>query len=493
MLDLLNPAVEISACEVGSYQLRDRRTGFHIEIANVPTFPEDATSGGAAYRTFDSLGFLGELSLAEVRLRQRPIRNQLQAELRNRELQELLNFATKHVPYYRQAAEIYDPAKIESTEQLSCLPRMRKSDIRGNFDRLLDEQIDVAQRLASGTLSLARTSGTTEERIQVLSDTTIDRVPPGYEAAWGVRHGDKVPKTAVLTSPICSATECRLGKSPMSERMWHGSTLFLNSVEDLFSAPDASIKNFSDELCQYNPEFILANPIYLHWFARRALELRLPLPKPELILSTYQYLSGVQKRSLEKIFSTRVLNTYTATELAGSFVGVECGNGCWHVREDHSIMEILSDEPAVFSDGVGQILVTTISNLVMPLVRYDIGDVGRLTDRDCPCELSDWQCFEFHGRRNDSICLKGRRLTTKQVDDVIAQVPGLDFYQCIQLGDSDLRIDAIPASGCALPQLELSQRVRDAFEVEHVQIHDVARLDPAPSMKFRLTVPCTCP
>jgi len=483
----LHKAIEIVFLDETKAELRDGRTGFHLSIEH----EEGLSDGGRQptpeiLRVLTDLGFTDDLPDPELRRRQRPFRNQMQSELRNEILRDFLRFAGTNVPFYRDNQR-YRLADIEDVEGLRTLPVLNKAALRENFNSLLADSVDIPEGLASGRLRIARTSGTTDERVQVISDTTIDQVPPDYEEVWGLDFSGRTPRTAILTTPLCSATECHLGKLPLEQRVHHGIVLYLNSTEDLFSAPEALIRNIAEELWAFRPEILLVNPYYLMWFGREAQRLGLDLPKIELILTSYQYASKIHKRALATLFGAPVYDTYSATELGGCRLGVECKNGHWHVYEDHAIIEIMDENGISSPDGIGSVVTTVVAGRLMPLIRYEVGDIARLADIDCNCALSDWQCLEFHGRRKDVLHLGGRMFTTREIDDILAEIADVDFYRCTQTGDAALTIDVVPAPGTAVRRDEIERLVRARLPVNDVIIRPAQRLDPEPSMKFRLT------
>ena len=66
----------------------------------------------------------------------------------------------------------------------------------------------------------------------------------------------------------------------------------------------------------------------------------------------------------------------------------ECGSGRLHVYSQHTLLEIVDGEGRPVPAGVtGRILVTLLGNRGFPLIRYEIGDVGSLSDVSCPCGL----------------------------------------------------------------------------------------------------------
>src|SRR5690606_31527741 len=68
-------------------------------------------------------------------------------------------------------------------------------------------------------------------------------------------------------------------------------------------------------------------------------------------------------------------------------ISAECPAGALHVHAEVVHVEIVRDgEPA--QDGEeGDILVTSLTNRAMPLVRCRVGDRGTLSHEPCPCGL----------------------------------------------------------------------------------------------------------
>lgn len=127
---------------------------------------------------------------SEIRKRQTPLRRRFQEERRKNNLAELLQFVQAKVSRYREHA------KTESLA-LTELPLLRRADVRRHFDRLVADGVDVQRALSDGVIQLFTTSGTTGERLQVLSDLTMASVPDEYEAAWKLQS----PTTTTSIAP----------------------------------------------------------------------------------------------------------------------------------------------------------------------------------------------------------------------------------------------------------------------------------------------------
>lgn len=62
------------------------------------------------------------------------------------------------------------------------------------------------------------------------------------------------------------------------------------------------------------------------------------------------------------------------------------GRHAYHVFEESLILEIADDNGVRLRDGVrGRIVVTYFENRYMPFVRYDTGELGLYSSKECPC------------------------------------------------------------------------------------------------------------
>src|SRR5262249_50732280 len=135
-------------------------------------------------------------------------------------LRELLARIRRDVPFFEDRAAIYDPCRVDDLKSFSALPYMRKRDLRRNFPRgLISRTVDLAAGLAEGRLSVLATSGTTDDRIQIVTRTMIDRLPFGSDDLLGISIGSKQPRTAILTTPVCASVACRRADGSFEERL----------------------------------------------------------------------------------------------------------------------------------------------------------------------------------------------------------------------------------------------------------------------------------
>lgn len=134
-----------------------------------------------------------------------------------------------------------------------------------------------------------------------------------------------------------------------------------------------------------------------------------------------------QRLEVERSLGARVLRAYGASEAA--MIAMECPAGSMHILADHAHVEILRDGEPVPSGEFGDIVVTPLSNRAMPLVRYAVGDQGRLSPAPCACGRPFPVLAQLRGRASDLLlgadgrAVHGSALTAG-LNEVFDSVPG---------------------------------------------------------------------
>lgn len=480
--------------------LEDALTGFRMLLdhdaratleaiarGRVDAPPEEVDELRQLLEPLAGLGLLDEgLSPAEIRARQGAARREARADERRAELLDALRHASARVPLYRArfAEAGFSPGALEAFDDadLPRLPLLTKADIRRHFPGdLVSDEVDVASLLEARQLVMSATSGTSDERLECLSDARVGSLPARYHAFLGLPPDVDLGVSATFTSPLCAGFECHLGVVPMEQRI-RGGMLALNSSDDILSFSDEEVRAVVSELERHEPRALFVNPWYAVWLSKRAAALGLELPAPAVVLSTYQYLTRRHRRLLEEAFRAPVRNTYSATELGGYMIATECAHGRMHVREDHVFVEILDDDGAPTAGGPGRLVVTSTANRVMPLVRYEVGDLASWAD-DCDCDFgTEWRCIRIEGRRRDAISAPdGTPVTVREADELVGD-GAVDFWRLSQLGSSRYRLDVLDADPAAVS--EARARLEGRLGEGNVEVAKVRHFSPERSLKY---------
>jgi phenylacetate-CoA ligase len=103
--------------------------------------------------------------------------------------------------------------------------------------------------------------------------------------------------------------------------------------------------------------------------------------------------------------------TYSSEEVGP--IGFECPQfpDRYHVATSNVIVEINAETGAEAADGtkLGRILVTHLHSYATPFIRYDLGDLGAMSER-CPCGYDGPTLSHVHGRSKNMLKLPDGRL-----------------------------------------------------------------------------------
>jgi phenylacetate-coenzyme A ligase PaaK-like adenylate-forming protein len=79
----------------------------------------------------------------------------------------------------------------------------------------------------------------------------------------------------------------------------------------------------------------------------------------------------------------RIRDNYGSTE---GFIAWQCPACSYHINAEHVAVEIVDERGIPVGPGqMGRILITTLENRLMPLVRYEIGDYAIASNDLCSC------------------------------------------------------------------------------------------------------------
>jgi phenylacetate-CoA ligase len=107
---------------------------------------------------------------------------------------------------------------------------------------------------------------------------------------------------------------------------------------------------------------------------------------------------------LNDVFAGRIIDRYSSEEFG--YIALQCPvHDHLHICSPSLVVEVVDDEGNACDIGVpGRVLVTSLHNFAMPLIRYDIGDIAEFGE---PCDTGwNWPVInQVNGRIRDSITL----------------------------------------------------------------------------------------
>jgi phenylacetate-CoA ligase len=200
------------------------------------------------------------------------------------------------------------------------------------------------------------------------------------------------------------------------------------------------------------------------------------------------------RRRVESGFGVRVRQNYGLNEIGP--VAPECEAGRFHIHTEHCWVEIVDDAGHAVAPGeTGRLLVTSLNNAAMPLLRYDTGDLATAVSGDCRCGRSLPSFGGIVGRYSRIAFLPEGTLTlVGMLRETIETMPaaamnGVRQFQIHQNRDRSFVLRVI--SNLALPDL-FRQSVMQRWNADARALNpalDIVRVDAlarAPGSKFQV-------
>lgn len=364
------------------------------------------------------------------------------------------------------------------------LPIITKHDIRREFPHnFLPAGMELGDLVDRELVELERTAGTSEEPTPLL--LAVGWWKKQEQDAlrlngWVARHLVREPRRVTIASPVCSSEICYQGIPSPSERTL-GQNLFVNFARHPFLWSQATLERMEQETQAWEPSFLDVDPVYGVVFARHCERRGVRLPSLRFVLCSYEYVSRVHRRILERVFGVPVFNLYGSTETGHLLMENEQGE---MVPSPTTAFLELAE---VDEQGIGELIVTTLDNDYMPLIRYRIGDLVRQT-RNRPQPV-----YEVHGRSRDALKnTRGQRVTVAQIDQCFAGLEGFVHYLLSQdaAGEFTLNFVAEENQLTAPTEATVRARLQDLLGVQHgLRLRRLEFLPCENSGKFRLCRP----
>ena len=304
----------------------------------------------------------------------------------NAALDAVLRFSAVNVPHYRQLFQEIgaDPKAPDVSAVLPTLPILRKLDLRDSEAAFRAERLPDGERAGAE----APSSGTTGTPVSVVHTARSNRMfalLKQREYRWfgfdpgGMLASIRPPRTLVKRrdgSLLPLGEDQPLGGWP--------------PVRGDFSTGPAigfSIMNPPEDqiawLRRVRPDYLLTLSNALEHLAFTAGGER-PCTSLKGVLAIAEQLTAGMRAHAERCFGVPIQQNYGLNEFG--LVAVRCEAGRYHVHSEHCLVEIVdADGRAVAAGETGRLIVTTLSNLAMPLLRYDADDLAVAADGPCAC------------------------------------------------------------------------------------------------------------
>jgi phenylacetate-CoA ligase len=351
-------------------------------------------------------------------------------------LKLLLNHAYKNVPYY---TEIFirnklTPDDFNSIRDLRKLPLLTKEDIIKNMDKLISRKIDKKYLFSIST------SGTTGTPMRFYRDRRYEHTHFAFYQRMLASLGISIYRRGVI--------------------IWLR-PFVLNDISDkylyLAHAKQLTLATFHKGLpCweeklefirKFKPAYIRAGSSVLYDFACYLKEHNINDIVFECVFSSFENLFPHQRQLIEEQFKCKVYNYYVSQERVVSTFECLRQDGM-HIDMERGVAEIIDDNGELLPDGKsGRIIATPLHIFAMPLIRYDTGDIGSVSEAPCPCGRGLPLLQSFDGRISEVIRYKDKLMCPSAFSAVLCKFPNIKECQFVQEKETEVVMNIVRRDG----------------------------------------------
>jgi phenylacetate-CoA ligase len=387
------------------------------------------------------------------------------------------------VPLYRDSLARVNCQRADF-DCFQRLPVMAKPEMRHNFPQnFLPAGQTLDSLLEQNLVELEHTSGTSSERLPVIFargwwNAQEERALRLNSLVTKVLDEHPHARRATITSPSCNGLTCPTVWMSRDQRTI-GNALFVNLARIPFLISEAELLHMAAEVADWSPQFLDVDPVHGARFALYCEQHGLKFPSLKFILCSYEFVSVVHRNILVRVFGVPIFNLYGSTETGHLLMEDERGQ--MKPSYDTAFFEIVD----VDARSIGDLVITTLTNDYMPLLRYRIGDLAERHVQSCENH------YTVHGRARDALVARdGQRVTTWHVDQCFVEAGGIAHYELRQDENGECVLRFVP-DGTGPTEREL-RRVTVRLEAllqlsAEIKTEAMPVLVPAASGKFRLT------
>ncbi len=383
-------------------------------------------------------------------------------------LRALLVHAREHSPFYEDRLAGVDLDAVVAEEGGLCrLPTMDKATLMERFDdivcdpslRLADIERFMADPANDGRRYrgnvLIRTSGTSGRPVVLVYGAEAFNHVRAVNLARGSMvdaSGWRILQRALDPSALKMA--CVLmdgGFAPSHANFLHqpaASRWFIELERISLRLP---LERIVERLHAFQPRILFAYPSVLELLCTEVQAGRLEILKQPRAraVSMSEPLTPRIRRLVAQSFGVPVFDLYGAGECLPIARSCASGPGL-HINLDMVAIEVVDDDNQPVPDGCfgSKVLVTNLFNPLLPIVRYELGDIVAVTRERCACGSTLPRLISVRGRSDEFVWLAhpsgGQKALHPYLvlETLLAYEQVLD-WQLVQLGPCALRLNLV--------------------------------------------------
>lgn len=354
-------------------------------------------------------------------------------------LQNMVRSARQNIPYYKEKLRGLPDDFPKSFVDYRTLAPLDKITIKTRKNDLLLKECDPAQLIACAT------SGSTgEPTVIYISQAANGWRLSGEQYYYALLDCQGGKRVAKLYGGEVEGKSNRLHIGQLKN--WAFNRLYY----DCLTLDEEYLLKAHAGFTQFAPDIIIAysSAMYLLALTLERNGLRSTYPR-QVILCAAEKLETYQRVVVERVFGVPIVERYGSRDIGQMAYQLPGQGRDFQIDRCSCLIEPdgLPDE-----NGLAPILVTTLRNPAMPLLRYRIDDLARFP-RDWTPDQSVTFLSEIVGRTCDYILLPSAKKVSGGMMDILFQDRDVNAYQVVQRADTSVCVKIVPG-----PTLNITQR-----------------------------------
>ena len=358
-------------------------------------------------------GTYTEKIFSKLRLSERFNRVELD-DIQTVKLTQLIAYVVRTVPFYKNKNYSSISADRTARELLSSLPILTRADIQSAGMSIRNVYCKRLQK--------SRTGGTTGVPLEIWKDKKVISIAEA--ALWrgkswvGIKPWHKAVSIQGFGKGSCyGRLRMRILNKWLFEAFVPKKESRFKALSRIHNIQPRAVEGYVTDLLSLSEDQDISSA-HVH-----------------AVLTTGEMLYPDQKKALASAFNAPVFSYYGCNEIGA--LAFECEHGSMHITDEHVIIEAVNEQGEAVWDEPGRLLVTDLDNYAMPLIRYEIGDIGMLSREMCPCGRSLLVLKELLGRQQDA--LRNEAGDKLSATFFAGHFRGIEHIQRIQLIQHDVR------------------------------------------------------
>ncbi len=351
--------------------------------------------------------------------------------------------------------------------------------------------------------------------VEALSTSVLSLYPPGTRFVSERSSGTSGPAVKLLfdSSHQRSRNAARIrflrmnGWNPFRPTVWFVGSSLLSEKNPDFQGIGELIRWFSSSfgvkflptqmpfreqvqiLAKLKPASLYAFPSGIDGILRALAETGQRLPSIRVVMCGGEAVDDSLRERTRTMLGPELRDNYGSTE---AFLAFQCPAGSYHINAEHVMVEVVDQAGNLTTPGqMGRVLVTTLENYLMPLVRYEIGDYAVAASGLCSCGRTLPRLERVLGRQVNMFRKSdGNLLSGWQAVGTLRRFPEMKIFQVVQKSVDRYCVRYVADRPLTSErETEIEKRLcADFGEALKVHFEKVSEIERAPSGKFMVTL-----